>query len=426
MRLVVVTLLVGFSNVVCATDLLRAGGSPDAMGAAGIVGLSPSPLAALSANPALTIKSGNRSQASVSSLFVDSKFRSSLNESAKADRGPGVLPEFALTRAIPNSRWSWGAGVLVQSAMRADFDFVDPNGTLGVSYGRQVHRSEYAVASIRGSIAYALNDALSVGATLGVAYNRNRLQAPYIFQSHPVLQGLKVLVDLDADDVAWNATLGLDYALSSALSFNLAYSFETTFSADGDVSGNLGQLGMGIQEYFTYDANVKTALPASLLAGLTWQASERLQLGLQYDWINWEDSFTKLPIQLTNGTNPDLNGFLGEDFIQDTAPLNWHDQHVIHLGGNYVLDTNKTIRMGVERGNSLVPRTTMTPMTAAILESAATIGMSMELANSSIDIAYRLSEGSDVTVTTSGLKAGEYSGTRQTLRLHSIGLSFNF
>ena len=426
MRPVICIVMLCMCVNVSATDLLRLGSSARSMGSGGVLGLAADPLTVVSSNPALLSGAGDNLQLGLTSVYVDSTFTSSIGESATAERGPGVLPEFAVTRRVADTGWFWGAALTISSAMQADFDFIDPAGALGVSYGNQTHRAQYAVAKLNGALSYALNDALSVGLSLGLVYNRNELESPYIFQSHPVLQNLKVLVDLEAEDIGLASALGMSYALSDAWQINAVYNFETKFSAHGDLSGNLGQLGMGIQENFNYDVNVKTAVPASLVTGITWQASDRLQLGFQYDWINWEDSFKDLPIRLTEGTNADLNAFLGENFINDTAPLDWHDQYVVHVGGNLLLDSGLQFRFGLERGNAQVPRSTQTPMTAAILERAYSLGLRMHLGGSAVDVAYRLSDGADVTVINSALRAGEYSNTRQTLRLHSVGVSITF
>lgn len=426
MRLFVLISLLVLAPLSSANDLIRLGGSARSQASANIAGLSRDPLSALTTNPAFLSAAGSSQQVNVSTLYVDSVFTSSLGERTRADRGPGLLPEFAFARQRPNSALSWGGGVVIQSALRADFELLDPPGTLGVSYGRQTHRSEFLIAKFAAAAAYQLNPDLTIGASVGLAYNRNRLEAPYIFQSHPGLAGLKVLVDLDTDDVAATASLGLDYALSDNLSFNLAYTMETDFAAHGDLDGNLAQLGLGFQEDFSYDVRVSTALPASLSAGLIWQASDRLQLATQIDWVGWERAFDELPISLSNGSNADLNAFLGEDRIRDTAPLNWEDQRVLHLGGNYILGNRWQLRAGYERSNVPVPRSTVTPMTAAILNEAYSIGVGVPLNSSWVDIAYRYSTADDYSVLNSALLGGEYSGTRQSLNLHSLSVSFRF
>lgn len=311
----------------------------------------------------------------------------------------------------------------MQSALRADFSFQDPPGTAGVSYAVQQHLSEWIIAKLGAALSYQLSDRLSAGLSLGLAYNRNRLDAPYIFQSQPALTGLKVLVDLEADDLALTSALGLTYRASDAVNLHLSYSLRTDFSADGDASGNLGQLGLGITDSFRYDANVETALSAVLVAGLTWQVSERLTLGAQWDRIYWAESFDNLPIRLTNGSNGELNAFLGANSIVDVAPLDWRDQDTFHIGGEFLLTGGGKLRLGYESSEAPVPGRTFTPMTGAILDQAWTAGLQFRLGQRDIDVAYRFADGDDLRVVDSGLAGGEYDNTGQSLELHSLVIS---
>lgn len=407
-----------------SSDLFRLSGSAASDGAAGLIGLAPNAQTAVLGNPALLGRAEDGLNFSLTSLRVNSEFTSRLGQVATADKGPGIIPELGFKADMGVEGWTWGAGFVVQSAMKADFRFQDPPGTGGVSYGVQQHSAEWLVAKLAGAISYQFTDQLSAGLSLGVAYNRNQLEAPYIFQSHPVLTGLKVLVDLDADDIAVTSSLGLDYNFSENVAFNLAYTFATDFSAEGDLSGNLGQLGLGIQENFSYAANVETTLPAVLLAGVTWQASDQLTLGLQIDQIYWDDAFDVLPIRLTSGSNGDLNTFLGEDHITDVAPLGWDDQTSVHLGGEYTLGTGTRLRLGYESSEAPVAAATATPMTGAILDEAWTAGMQFQLGSRAIDVAYRFARGDDLSIVDSALAGGEYDLTSQSLILHSLSVSF--
>lgn len=411
------------SGAASATDLVRLASSAGSEGAGSIIGIAPSPQTAVLANPALLSRLQDSMALTVTGLHVNSDFTSKLGEVSNADSGPGLLPEFGIKGDVADSGWSWGAALTVQSALLADFQFTDPPGTAGVTYGAQRHRSEWVIAKAGAALSYQFNERLSAGLTVGVAYNRNELEAPYIFQSHPVLTGLKVLVDLSADDIALTAGLGISYAVSDSVDLNLAYSLRTDFSADGDLSGNLGQLGLGIQEDFTYAANVETALPAVLLAGLSWRASEQLTLGLQWDRVHWQDSFETLPLRLTEGSNTDLNAFLGENYLFDTAPLQWRDQDTFHVGGEYALSNGVKLRLGYEGTESPVPGRTFTPMTGAIFDRAYSAGMQFTMGDNVVDVAYRYSTGDDLRVADSALAGDEYDGTRQSLGLHSLVFS---
>lgn len=170
------------------------------MGMANISGLADDSLASISATPAFLSGQEKSVQASLQTIWVDSEFTTSLGERASADNGPGLIPDIGFVIPLESDNWTLGGGVTVHSGMLASFDFTDTPGTLGVTYGRQTHESQYSVVNASLALAYQLNDNLSLGAQMGLAYNRNQLLALYIFQSHPALAGLKVLVDLERLD----------------------------------------------------------------------------------------------------------------------------------------------------------------------------------------------------------------------------------
>ena len=396
------------------------------MGMANIAGLAEDPLAAISANPAFLSGQGKSVQASLQTIWVDSEFTSSLGERSSADNGPGLIPDIGFVLPLEDSNWTLGGGVTVHSGMLASFDFTDPPGTLGVSYGHQTHESQYSVVNASAALAYQVTDNMSIGAQIGLAYNRNQLLAPYIFQSHPALAGLKVLVDLDTDDVSPSFSLGLDYQTDEGNRYYAAYSFENKFSADGSTNGNLGQLGLFTQEDFHYDAQVNTAMPAFATAGIVWPSSDNLTLGIQIDWIGWGSAFESLPIVLTNGTNHELNTLLGESSIADTAPLDWENQVSFKIGGELTRD-DRSYRLGYEYSNAPVPTNTMTPMTGATLKHGFSAGMSVPVNRYTLDLAYRFSMDSGTTnLDATDLQGGEYAGSRLDLMLHSLSVSMRF
>ena len=417
---------ISFSPNLLATDLIRLSADPQARGSGDITGFSDSPLSAISANPAILGRLEDRVDLALNAVYVDARFTTKLGSTVEADNGPGIVPEFAIKRSIADSNWSWGAGLVVQSAMEADFYYIDPPGTAGVSYGPQTHRSSYSVIKGSGALSYEANDKLTVGFSLGVVQNRNQLEAPYIFQSHPVLAGLKVLVDLDVDDIAFNGGVGLEYQMSESVRFSLAYSAESDFNAEGDASGNLGQLGMGIQESFSYQARVDTGLPATLSAGVLWQATDRLTVGAQFDRVGWADTFDSLPITLTQGNNNDLNTFLGSTSIVDVAPLDWEDQDTVHLGIEYLMPAGRVLRLGVDGSHVPVPTSTMTPLTGAILERGFSAGTTFSVNDTTVDVYYRYSGGDDVSIIDSQLRGDEYDNTNLSLKIHSFGVSVSF
>lgn len=423
--LLAVCLVLFGDSPVFASDLIRTSGGAGSMGAGNIAQLGRGPLSAMANNPALLVGQESGLQVSTQTVSVDSTFITALNESAEADDGPGIIPEIAFARPL-DEFITLGGAVSVRSALRAEFAFTDPPGTLGISYGEQAHESEYIVINAGLGLGYAVTERLSLGAALSLSWNRNRLKAPYIFQTHPVLEGLKVLVDMEVDDVTAGGVLGFNYAINDALDVSLSYALESDFRARGDLHGELGQLGLGIEPDFRYNARVDTGVPAFTSLGVRWRATDALTLGAQADLIHWEETFQELPLRLTNGNNARLNEFLGSTRIDDRAPLDWDDQTIWHLGGQYALTESTTLSLGIERSDVPVPTATMTPMTGAILNQAYSFGLSRNFGDTVLDLAYRFSDSDPVHVTDSVLDGGEYNNTALDLSLHTLAVTLKF
>lgn len=397
------------------------------MGAGGVVAVAEEPLAAMTGNPAYL---GSQKEASVqiglTGLLVDADYSNTVAPDNEADSGPGFVPDIAVVYPIDGSKLTLGGTITTQSALKADYRFPDPPGTLGVTYGVQRHKSEYIALKSAFGMAYNLGDSVSLGGSVGITYNRNRLKAPYIFQSQPVLKGLKALTSLDTDGIGVNASLGVDYRPSDNIILSAVYSFKSTFNATGHITGNLGELGLSVPSEFTYDAVVDTAIPRSASFSAAWQGTPRLKLGIQVDWIDWSDAFDELPLRLTNGDNAFLNNLLGSDAIADTVPLDWRDQYIFHIGSEYRPSENLFLRAGYQYGRSPVPAATLTPMTAAITEHAVSLGLGYQFNDYTVDLAYRWSLPNTVQVENSILLGGEFNNSSTRVGVHWLGLSARF
>ena len=60
-----------------------------------------------------------------------------------------------------------------------------------------------------GGVALPLGRKFIVGATFGRVYNSNTLDAPYIFQTNPILKGFKTALDLHTAGYGWDGSFGV-------------------------------------------------------------------------------------------------------------------------------------------------------------------------------------------------------------------------
>ena len=337
-------------------------------------------------------------------------------------KGPGFIPDFAYSMPITD-KLGLGLSFGVLSAIEADYKFPDPAGATP-SLGNTGHRSSYIVTRAGFGMGFQVTPRWSVGTSVGLLYNRNRLKAPYIFQSEPVLAGVlggaKVSVDLEADGLGFNAVLDTRFQLTDEIDVYASYTTASSFTATGDLTGDSGPIGIGT---FAYDAMVKTRLPQKVIAGLNWQLNDPLLVGLQFEWIDWSRAFKSLPVLLTNGTNTALNTIVGGTALNDIAPLNWNDQYVVRTGMQYEWSDRLQVRAGYSYADNLVPAQTLTPLTSAIMEHSLTLGMGYQFNHFNLDLAYQWDVPNKEKVGTSGLLAGEYSNSEVDVSVHWFTVS---
>ena len=408
-----------------ANGVLRNGLGSRAMSLGGAgTAFSDDPLNAINYDPAaLTATTQSILQLNLTTAFLDAEYHRQGDRDNDAESDPGFIPEAAYSKRL-DERLTLGASIAPISALEADWEFIDPPGALGVTFGQQTYKSSFLVLRSAAGIGYKVTPEFSIGASVGLLYNRNRLHAPYVFQSHPVLAGalggVKVLSNLDADDFSVNGVFSASYKPVETLQLKLSYTTKSSFDATGTIRG-VAPLGIGA---YQYDAEVETHMPQMLSGAAHWEVNPQLRLGFQIDWIDWSAAFSDLPLHLTNGTNAVLNGVVGSNRIDDTVPLNWKDQFVYRFGAEYDWSEKLTLRGGYSYGESPVQSEFLTPTTAAISKHTLGLGAGYRLGNYTIDFAYQWDLPASDAVGSSRLLAGEYSHSEVDVSIHwlSIGI----
>ena len=270
-------------------------------------------IGALTTNPAgLTYLSSPTLDLSMSAVFARGSFSDSVNNNSPMTTSPGVIPYGAFGMPIGKSRFSFGVGFAPDMVSVSDWNYVDAPGKGGVTYGMQENKSAILAGRAMAGLSYAFSHKLSVGVTAGADYNSNTLQAPYIFQSQPVLAGDKTLLDLHTYGTGWNMSVGAMFEPTKNLDFGVAWKSHTVIVTNGLASGNayalFGAPPGTAADAFAYNASVKNILPQSVNANIAWHVNPRWVLAFQTDWVNWSNAFVNLPVTLTNGTNATING----------------------------------------------------------------------------------------------------------------------
>lgn len=432
--------LLGLLALTIATDSLLANGASRngvgarAQGVAGAdAGWASDPLGAMSANPAgLAGIERAQVQLGVNGVIAAARFSNAVNRDVPVDTRLGAFPDVAVALPIKDRPFTFGLSVNPDSALEGKWRLNDAPGGLGgtTSYGNEEYRSKFvAIRSALGA-GWALTDTLSLGASVGLVYNDNALVMPYVFQSHPALTGFKTLLNMEPDGFGWNGQIGLLWKARENLQLGVSYRTETQMTANGTARGNAGAqlaaLGGAFAAFrpdFVYDVEVENVLPRSVAAGLLWDINPRWRLAFQADWQNWSQARDRLPVQLTNGDNADINGFVGSNQIFDSVPLDWSDRYAVHLGVEHAPSEAWRLRAGYSYGNSPAPDHTLTPVSATIFEHTLALGAGYTIGRYTLDLAYQWDLPSTRNVGASSIASGEFANSETKVQLHTLSLT---
>jgi long-subunit fatty acid transport protein len=357
-------------------------------------------------------------------------FKNAVNPDAKLTGVAAALPYGAFAFPLGHSNWVGSAAFTPDNLMRANWHYNDPPGTLGVTYGYQ--RQESKIIALRPSLGLArsFGPKLSAGVTLGIDYNQNNLNAPYIFQEQPALKGLKVLLALSTRGYGWNGSAGVQWQPAAHIRTGLAWKSSTTIRSEGTANGSASALfttlGIAADPAWHYHAEVTNHLPQAFNAGLSWQTRSNLTLLLQGDFTAWGQAFRRLPVTLTQGTNSTINSVVGANYFSDFIPLNWKNQGAFHVGVELPVRETFILRGGYSYATNPVPSSTLTPLTAAIMQNALAAGIGWKYSRWNYDAAYQVQLPSTKTVGVSGLLAGEYNNSSVEVWTQSVTLSARF
>lgn len=341
--------------------------------------------------------------------------------------GAGILPFAALAAPIGASPWRASLAVTPEMQMRANWRYIDPPGTAGASYGSQSNESEIVALRSSAGLARGLGSHWNVGVTAGLIYNRNVLNAPYIFQEQPALAGLKVLLNLHTAGWGWDGSAGVQWHPNDRLRVGAAWKSAAVISSHGEASGTasaqFAALGISADPLFSYRAEVDNHLPWIVAAGTSWQVSPRLLWSFEGDWTAWGNAFHQLPVKLTQGSNAVINSVAGSSAIEDFVPLNWRDQAAIRVGVETPVAENWTARAGYSWMSDPVPSSTLTPLTAAILRNSVGGGIGWSHDRWRADLAYQAQLPSSQSVSKSELLAGEFDDSTVRAMTQSVTLT---
>ena len=405
-----------------------ASGARDASMASADSVLGSTPVAALSWNPAgLASIEAPEFDLAVATLSARGKFTNRVDSNGFLSDARGIVPDGTVAFPVRNGQFVVAGGLLTDGAIAGSWSYQDVPGAAGATYGVATHRSGVVVLRPTAAVGARLGSRFAVGGSVSMLWNRNELQAPYIFQTQAPLVGLKTLLDVHATGTGWSASLGAIAKPHRTVTAGVAWRSQTTLTTRGEATGDawaqFAALGVAADSTFAYSAAVRNSFPSMLAAGGAWEVTPRLRVAGQLERWGWRDAFSTLPITLTNGTNAVINSLVGSSTIEEEVPLDWKNQLVRRVGAEFTCRPAVVVRGGYAFSPSPVPTDTLTPMTAAIVEHTFGVGLGLVQGKTHIDVGFQWSPATERRVQNTALQGSEYDNTSVAVGVQGLVLS---
>lgn len=282
------------------------------------VGVVGDDFSAIGYNPAgMTYNETNGVQATASYVRLYSHFKD--KTAGSTERGQTdinrVLPGFFAQHHF-SDKLTTGIGVYTPFGLATDY----PNGWFGERHGGL---SEITVMNISPSIAYQLNDYVSVGGSV----NFQNAEAHLTSSS----------ADLEGDDWAVGYTLGLTVTPIKPVRIGLSYRSKVSHKLKGDIN-RLTVPSAG--HYFTFnggDVSAKITTPETATLSAAWDVNDKWTLSGTARWTRWK-RFDTLNVNLMN---PVI------DPITSSTQEKWRNTGFYALGADYKWNDQWTVRAGL-------------------------------------------------------------------------------
>jgi long-chain fatty acid transport protein len=426
--------------------------------------------------------------ATFSLMIPELHFTNSLNNAdGKTNYFP--LPSLAYVHADEERQITWGFGLFTQGGMGADFTLnhplfgavqqeyhsklavmqggpsiafkLSPNFSVGVSAQVVYSQMEFKMPySLSPSTMKGVIDP-NTGMTFGNLFAASPSQGGFGYSEVTAAADMSSLTAFGfagkiglAYRINEQFTVGLSYTSPSSLTYkngkatmDMTAQMNDAFgkAVQGYTAQNPGSTqqqaqaavmqqfaGMGIDlskgAIASYNLESKLTLPQSIGLGASMNATTKLRLVADVEWVNWKNAFDKMHLSLSDGNNSNINRMLGNNGdLSIDFPMDWNNEICFRLGGEYDINPGFTVRAGYAYGNNPIPGETVFPVFPAIVDNHITLGASYRISSPlTIHAAYELALNKKQMASDQSLIAQEYDNSTSELTEHIFHLSLSW
>lgn len=319
-------------------------GAGRAYAGAGIVG---DDLSAVHYNPAgMTLLEGTRFQAGGVWIGINADYSSDISGESENGRLKGqMIPAGYVTHQVNDQIWL-GFAMTVPFGMGTEYSKDWEGADRGTN-------AKIYTFDMNPSIAWKVNDFLSIGGGISVQYAKAELGMGLTHELIGRIGHGKV----EADSWDWGYNFGLMISPTDKLRFGLAYRSSIEHNAEGDtkLSGMKSPLDNILEgQNFAMTTTIET--PDTVMFTGTWEATDQLRLSGLIRWANWS-KFKELNIKndLPSFVETSLESMAGK-FKKLSIENDWQDTWLFSVGADYRINSAFTVRGGIAYETSPIDR----------------------------------------------------------------------
>lgn len=325
------------------------------------------------------------------------------------------IPNAYYTKTTSDGYFAYGVGIFSPFGLGQEYE--NKNTSI---FRNQITKIDLQTIVVNPTIAFKVNEFLSVGVGIDWMYGKARLEKT------PVVAGVGNLYnsELKGDGNTWGYNFGL--LLKPTENFRIGANYRSAFNLkikDADVNisntnpfygtGRLGPTPSNTQ------GGATIAMPATFALGAAYTMG-KLTVEADADWTLWH-SFGSLPITIENPV-PTL--------FSTNNPKQWEDVCALRLGVEYRVTDPLSLRAGVVYDPSPVPASTMGPELPDSNRMNYMAGVGYKVGGWTIDVAGMYIDKKDRTVNNQAITAAGGTGFNGTWTgnawLASLDVGYHF
>jgi long-chain fatty acid transport protein len=305
---------------------------------------------------------------------------------------PAYLAHLYFASDFGLEKWRFGLGVNTPYGNDVDWGTSSP-------FALAISKASLMVLNIQPTVAYQLNEHVSLGVGLNVYYGNTKTRFNYT----PLIPGSEFA--FNGDGAAVGGTLGVLWTINEHNSVGAVYRSPFSINFDGTASASPGITGPS-------PANARIEFPQSVAVGYAFRPKKQWKLEVDVEWTNWDT--------LNTVTLSSADPVIAFD-PRATIPFHWKDSFFYEFGTQYDLNENWSLRAGHIFSENTVPDSTFTPQLPDSDRHIFSVGAGYSTQRVGVDVVYQYSLSEDRTVSGSpaNLSDGNWKSDAHALMITS-------